>query len=85
MRLLKRVISLLLVVAMLGSFALVASAEDTPNILLELYDNDGQALADGATIHEGETVKVCVKTTEERVITQLLWRCKWRRTNNYDR
>lgn len=71
MQFLKKVISLILVVAMVSSFALVASA-DSPNILLELYDSDGQALSGGATIQEGETVKVCVKTTEERVITQLL-------------
>lgn len=71
MRLLKRVISLLLVVAMLGSFALVASAEDTPNILLELYDNDGQAMASGSTVQEGETIRVRLKTTENRVISTL--------------
>lgn len=71
MQFLKKVISLILVVAMVSSFALVVSA-DSPNILLELYDSDGQALSDGSTIQEGESVKVCVKTTEERVITQLL-------------
>lgn len=70
MQFLKKVISLILVVAMVSSFALVASA-DSPNILVELYDSDGQALASGSTVQTGDTIKVRLKTTENRVISTL--------------
>ena len=70
MQFLKKVISLILVVAMVSSFALVASA-DGPNILVELYDSDGQALASDSTVQTGDTIKVRLKTTENRVISTL--------------
>lgn len=72
MQILKRVVSLLLIVAMLGSFTLVASAEDTPNTLLELYDSEGQALPTTATIQEGDTFKAVIRTTEARYICELV-------------
>ena len=64
MHLLKKAISLLLVVAMLSSFALVASAEGE-NVILTAYRADGTQINAGDTITVGDTVKVKITSTEE--------------------
>lgn len=64
MHLLKKAISLLLVVAMLSSFALVASAEGE-NLLLEAYRADGTKINAGETVTVGEKIKVRIVTTDE--------------------
>ena len=72
MQLLKKAISLLLVVAMLSSFALVASAEDTAegstaseNLVLKAYRDNGTEIGAGDAVTAGETIKVRVITTED--------------------
>ena len=66
MHLMKKAVSLLLVVAMLSSFALVASAE-SENVILTAYRADGTQINAGDTITVGDTVKVKITSTEEFV------------------
>ena len=70
MQLLKKFVSLILVVAMVSSFALVASAEETPNALLDVYDSNGELLPAGSQIQEGDTIKVQLRTTNTVIISQ---------------
>lgn len=67
MKLMKRMLSLLLVVAMLSSFALVTSAEETqaPNLVLKAYRTDGTEIGANDHITVGEKFNVRVITTEE--------------------
>ena len=65
MQLLKKVISLLLVVAMLGSFTLVASAEDAASkvgVFLDVCDANGNPLTGESKIQQGDTIKVKLRT-----------------------
>ncbi|OKZ54074.1 MAG: hypothetical protein BHV94_04410 [Clostridiales bacterium 59_14] len=65
----KKIVSLLLVAAMISSLALVAFAADetgtaTPNVVLEAYKADGSALGASESVKVGDTIKVKLKTTE---------------------
>ena len=71
MQFLKKVISLILVVAMVSSFALVASAEDSPNTFLDVYDSNGNLLQAGSQINKGDTVKVQLRTADQVSISLL--------------
>lgn len=69
MQVLKKIVSLLLVAAMISSLALVAFAADetgtaTPNVVLEAYKADGSALGASESVKVGDTIKVKLKTTE---------------------
>lgn len=66
MQFLKKVISLILVVAMVSSFALVASAEDSKSVLsLHVFDASGQELPAGNQIQVGDTIKVRLTFDDE--------------------
>lgn len=69
MQVLKKIVSLLLVAAMISSLALVAFAADetgttTPNVVLEAFKADGSALEASESVKVGDTIKVKLKTTE---------------------
>lgn len=69
MQVLKKIVSLLLVAAMISSLALVAFAADetgtaTPNVVLEAYKAGGSALGASESVKVGDTIKVKLKTTE---------------------
>lgn len=66
MQFLKKVISLILVVAMVSSFALVASAEESKSVLsLHVFDASGQELPAGNQIQVGDTIKVRLTFDDE--------------------
>lgn len=73
MQLLKKVVSLLLVVAMLGSFTLVASADDgdssADKVVLKLLvsDENGEALPAGNKVQVGDRIKVQLVPTNKGV------------------
>lgn len=74
MKLFKRMVSLLLAIAMVGSFALVASAEETatqPNIVITAYDSTGNELPAGSKVETGDNILVKLKTTEAKDISVL--------------
>ena len=74
MKLFKRMVSLLLAIAMVGSFALVASAEETatqPNIVITAYDSAGNELPAGSKVETGDNILVKLKTTEAMDISVL--------------
>lgn len=74
MKLFKRMVSLLLAIAMVGSFALVASAEETatqPNIVITAYDSAGNKLPAGSKVETGDNILVKLKTTEAMDISVL--------------
>ena len=77
MHLLKKAISLLLVVAMLSSFALVASAEGE-NVILTAYRADGTQINAGDTITVGDTVKVKITSTEEFICHSMNFYIKYK-------
>ena len=72
MKLFKRMVSLLLAIAMVGSFTLVASAEETaepasePDLKLVVYDSEGNELPEGSTIETGDKILVKMVSAKER-------------------
>lgn len=77
MQLLKKVVSLLLVVAMLGSFTLVASADDgdssADKVVLKLLvsDENGEALPAGNKVQVGDRIKVQLVPTKDVILSTL--------------
>lgn len=77
MQLLKKVVSLLLVVAMLGSFTLVASADDGDSsadkvvLKLLLSDENGEALPAGNKVQVGDRIKVQLVPTKDVILSTL--------------
>lgn len=77
MQVLKKIVSLLLVAAMISSLALVAFAADASGadekvgLKLCAFDSEGQELAAGTELAAGDTIKVQVKTTKAVTINNL--------------
>lgn len=77
MQVLKKIVSLLLVAAMISSLALVAFAADASGadekvgLKLCAFDSEGQELAAGTELAAGDTIKVQVKVTKAVTVNNL--------------
>lgn len=77
MQVLKKIVSLLLVAAMISSLALVAfaaeasGADEKVGLKLCAFDSKGEELAAGTELAAGDTIKVQVKTTKAVTINNL--------------
>lgn len=77
MQVLKKIVSLLLVAAMISSLALVAFAADASGadekvgLKLCAFDSEGQELKAGTELAAGDTIKVQVKTTKAVTVNNL--------------
>ena len=77
MQVLKKIVSLLLVAAMISSLALVAFAADPSGadekvgLKLCAFDSEGQELAAGTELAAGDTIKVQVKVTKAVTVNNL--------------